>query len=172
MTATRKGVADDTLRKRRKIVLPMLKAIGEEGISLLEAVKRAKRPYMTVMDWIDADPVLSVNYARARDLRADVLHHQMVRAATEPRPAVVVTEGERDGKPFSESKRGDAVDARRLEVDTLKWVLGRMAPKRFGEVTKIEQTVSGPEGRPMQVEARVNVSVDDSLARLRAKFQP
>ena len=40
-----------------------------------------------------------------------------------------------------------AVGAR---IDTRKWLMGKRAPKKYGD--KVEQTVQGPEGSPVQQE--------------------
>jgi hypothetical protein len=42
----------------------------------------------------------------------------------------------------------DAVDRSRLTVDSLKWYLCKLAPKKYGD--KIDATLSGPDGGPVQ----------------------
>jgi hypothetical protein len=168
MTATRKGVAPETIRTRRKRAGPVFALIGDEGVSLREACRRTGCTYSKVQEWLDADELLRDQYARARIDRADVLHERMLRAAEVPELGVIETEGVRDGKGFHEIKKTDAVERARLKVDTYKWVLGRMHPNRFGEVTKIEQ--SGPGGGPIQMDATVTVNVGEGLARLRSKL--
>jgi hypothetical protein len=42
----------------------------------------------------------------------------------------------------------DAVDRSRLTVDSLKWYLCKLAPKKYGE--KVSTEVSGPDGGPVQ----------------------
>jgi hypothetical protein len=40
------------------------------------------------------------------------------------------------------------VDRSRLMVDTRKWLLSKMFPKKYGD--KIDATLSGPDGGPIQ----------------------
>lgn len=45
------------------------------------------------------------------------------------------------------------VQAEKLRIDARKWLLARMAPKRYGD--KITQEISGPDGRPIQTESNI-----------------
>jgi hypothetical protein len=43
----------------------------------------------------------------------------------------------------------------RLQVDTRKWLLSKLIPKKYGD--KVEQFISGPDGRPLQAEITINL---------------
>jgi len=49
-----------------------------------------------------------------------------------------------------EVSEGDMVDRSRLMVDTRKWLLSKMFPKKYGD--KVSAELSGPDGRPIQTE--------------------
>jgi hypothetical protein len=44
--------------------------------------------------------------------------------------------------------QADAVDRSRLKVDTRKWFISNMFPKKYGD--KIDATLPGPDGGPIQ----------------------
>jgi len=50
-----------------------------------------------------------------------------------------------DGK---EKVNQDVINRSRLRVDTRKWLMSKLAPKKFGE--RVEQFISGPDGGPIQ----------------------
>jgi hypothetical protein len=47
----------------------------------------------------------------------------------------------------------DAVDRSRLTVDSLKWYLCKLAPKKYGD--KLDATLQGPDGGPIQTETTI-----------------
>lgn len=47
----------------------------------------------------------------------------------------------------------DMVERARLQVDTRKWLLAKMAPKRYGD--KVQQEITGPEGGPVKASVTV-----------------
>jgi len=48
----------------------------------------------------------------------------------------------------AEKVNTDVINRSRLRVDTRKWLMSKLAPKKFGE--KVEQFISGPDGGPLQ----------------------
>ena len=49
-----------------------------------------------------------------------------------------------------ETLEGDMIDHRRLQVDTRKWALARMFPKRFGDATLLKH--GDPDGNKLIME--------------------
>lgn len=66
-------------------------------------------------------------YARARDLAADLFEADIYTAAEACTP--------------------ESAPADRVKIDALKWIAARRAPKRYSE--RLLQEVSGPEGGPI-----------------------
>ena len=58
--------------------------------------------------------------------------------------------------------QADGVDRSRLTVDSLKWYLCKLAPKKYGD--KIDATLSGPEARRMAVSLIPLLAVADATA--------
>ena len=142
-----------------------------EGESLREICDTEGFPHeSTVRMWArdEAEPEgFSTQYARARQIGYDALAEEMLAVARGQRVGtirkVVRKVLEVQGVPVEGSEEveettteSDAVDARRLHVDTLKWQLSKMLPKVYGD--KIAHEVGGIDGKPIQTES-VNVVV-------------
>jgi len=102
----------------------------------------------TVYEWLNEnsnyyDAEFSNNYERARDIRADKIFEEMLQIADTP----VLGETVKSGLLGDETTTGDMLQHRRLQVDTRKWILGRMKPKKYGD--KIETTITGGD-KPVQ----------------------
>jgi hypothetical protein len=94
-------------------------------------------------------------YARAREVQADFWAEQIIEISDTP------LEGTRteDGKDGIKTVREDMLGHRRLQVDTRKWLMARMAPKKYGD--RLTQEVSGPAGGPIQTQ---EISPRETLA--------
>jgi hypothetical protein len=68
-------------------------------------------------------------YARAREEREDVIFEEMLEISNTPCEGVEITE-----KPLGvEIKKGDMLGHRKLQIDTRKWMLSKMSPKKYGD---------------------------------------
>ena len=88
---------------------------------------------------LNADETVRNRYARAKELGLDAFADEMLEIAAEPRRGVKVTT-KADGT--TETVEGDTVDRSRLDVDTRKWWLARMAPKKYGDKLDVNATGS------------------------------
>lgn len=91
----------------------------------------------TVLEWCKYHPEFAEQYARAMEIRA----HRMVDEMREIAASV--------------TDQASAARAR-LEIDVIKWQSSKMLPKVYGD--KVETTLQGPDGGPVQVDQRVDVS--------------
>jgi hypothetical protein len=85
-------------------------------------------------------------YARACDARAEKIFEEIIEIADTSVEAEKVTTRS-DGK--QEVTTGDAVERSKLRVDARKWVVARLAPKKYSEKLNIEAT--GKDGAPLPV---------------------
>jgi hypothetical protein len=106
----------------------------EVGMSCWKACEKAGVKNSTFMLWVSQDSALAENYARARE-------NYVERIAQEVMELSDVDVGETpDGR-----KDWAAVQKHKLQVDTRKWLLSKLAPKKYGE--KIE--ISGDKESPL-----------------------
>lgn len=103
------------------------------GSSLRAICALEAMPCMSsVFLWLTKYPDFSDNYAKAQKERSSAMFEEMFEIGDEVKA---------DPAEVSKAK---------LRVDTRKWALARMDPKKYGD--KITQEVTGPDGGPVQVQ--------------------
>jgi hypothetical protein len=107
-----------------------------------------------VMRWLAADEVFREQYARAREVLIEHWAEDIIE---------ISDDGSRD---FVEAQEGEETVTRvdheniqrsKLRVDSRKWLLSKLAAKKYGD--KISTEISGPDGGPVQIQPVVNVSI-------------
>lgn len=111
------------------------------GKSLREICFEQKLPLSKVYEWLNGE--YRDNYTLAQEARADKMFDDLLDIADD----------------CSEDK--DAVAKARLMIDTRKWVIGRMCPKKYGE--KLGVDVSGNIEETHNGE--VNITPSDTAIR-------
>ena len=91
----------------------------------------------TVLRWLGVHEAFRDQYARAREMQADALFDEALDIADTPVEGVK-TKTTSDGK--LEETRGDMIEHRRLQVETRKWMVGKLAPKKYGDKVQNEHT--------------------------------
>ncbi len=101
--------------------------------------------------WLYRNELFCDQYARARQFWAEYQFERMMEIADTPQVGIKTKTTDKG----VETIEGDMVDHRRLQVDTRKWALARMFPKKFSDSTRIAHT--DPDGNILRVEVtRVN----------------
>ncbi len=110
-----------------KMTLEMMHKICDrlsQGESLLQICKDKAYPnYSNVTRAVQRDQELWELYRKGRALQAEFLADKINDLATSELPTV-----DKNGQPFDSRYVNAEVQRRRLEIDTLKWTLGRIAP--------------------------------------------
>lgn len=131
------------------------------GRSLIAICQSEGRPsFTTFMRWLaeegEAGNMLRDKYARAREAQAEVMAEDILAIADEECTTVRAdkhgTQDDGDGKTevvFDST----AVQRNRLRVDARKWLLSKMAPKKYGD--KVTQEHTGANGGAIQVASTV-----------------
>jgi hypothetical protein len=108
------------------------------GRSLRSVCLDADMPGMTtVFRWMPDHPAFRQQYDEAIEARAQVMFDELVELADTPFEGETVVETD-DGR--REVKRGDMLGHRRLQVDTRKWILARMSPRKYGDKVGVEHS--------------------------------
>lgn len=85
--------------------------------------------------WLRDDEVFRAQYARAREAQADHFFDEMVEIADDSRNDFIEKE---TAKGAVVSLNAEAVSRARLRVETRKWLVARLAPKKYGERAEVE----------------------------------
>jgi hypothetical protein len=98
------------------------------GKSLRQSAIKANIAKQTFLDWVDKDPELSGQYAHARAAMIDKIADDIMTIADEE--LVATGEGRVDSA---------MVQKQRLRVDTRKWLLSKLAPKKYGDKLELSR---------------------------------
>lgn len=104
------------------------------GMPAYKAVEKHNQSRHLFYALIAADTQARDKYARAKHDGLEAIADDMLRIADECREGSKTKET-KDGF-FIET--GDMVERSRLQVDTRKWLLSKLAPKKYGEASSIE----------------------------------
>lgn len=97
----------------------------------------------TVFRWLAKDETFRDQYARAREMQTDALLEEIFEIADQYDAA-------------SDAVNPDHINRAKLRIDTRKWAMGKMAPKKYGD--KLDVGVDG------QVVVKVMRFADDGNA--------
>ncbi len=89
----------------------------------------------TVCRWLLEYPDFRDKYDAARDLRADILHEDLIDIADDTSNDKYI-----DDKG-NERVDWEVVNRSKLRIDTRKWILARMNPKKYGDTQRAELDV-------------------------------
>ena len=130
MATKRTKPGSDDRAKISELVLNGMRS----GLSALKACEAAGVHQSTFNGWLNDDDALAVDYARAREYLIERMAQEIMEISDQDVGFAV------DGK-----KDWAAVQKHKLQVDTRKWLLSKLAPKKYGD--KLE--VSGDPANPL-----------------------
>jgi len=95
-------------------------------------------------------PEFLPKYAGAREAQAELMSAEIIEIADETcSDTRIVKKGDLE----IEVADNEWINRSRLRVDTRKWLMSKLAPKKYGD--KIQQEVSGKDGGPIQAAVTV-----------------
>jgi hypothetical protein len=95
----------------------------------------------TVFLWLGQQKDFSEQYARAREQQAEALAEEILEIADDAHNDWMER---KHGDSVSWVENGEAIQRSKLRVDSRKWLMSKMAPKKYGD--KITQENTGPDG--------------------------
>lgn len=111
-----------------------------EGRSLRSVCDEIGFAPSTVRNWVlDDVNGFAAQYARARDLQVEALADEIRQVADDGTNDWMTVQ--RGGESV-EVENKEVVNRSRLRVDTLKWLMSKIAPKRYGDRTSVEQSTT------------------------------
>ena len=149
--------ANKSKQELEKLFDEIIIEIAENGSSMVAAVKK-RMSTLTFYELLKDDDRLK-KYARACEMRADKMAEEMIEIADNSSDDTIIDE------KGGERANNAAVQRDRLKVDTRKWLLAKMHPKKYGD--KIDMT-SGNEPLKQNLNILVDTSeTAETLKRLR-----
>ena len=129
---------------KERLCYLILGSVVNDALSTRQACILHNVPQPTFLGWVNEDSELAENYARARDLRHDKLADEILEVA-------------RQEPAFSPMGGLDSVSVQKhkLIVDSLKWTLSKLAPRKYGD--RIE--ITGDKENPLQINNTVTLDV-------------
>lgn len=137
-----------------KYTKDQIETLFKEVLSYIEAGHPLGRtldveglPSRTVFyKWLNEEDGYAERYARACEIRADAIFDEMLE---------IVDDTSQDHTPFT---GGNVIQRDKLRIDARKWILSKMAPKKYGD--KLDVT-SGNE--PLAVPAIVGMVIKNQI---------
>lgn len=132
----------------REIIARQIFNEMRQGLSAYKACLKVGVPQGTFNGWLNEDAALAEDYARAREELHEFIAAEIIAIADAPVP--------------SNDKGGvdpGAIQKQRLQVDARKWLLSKLAPKKWGD--KIE--VSGDSDNPLKIERIERVVIGEVI---------
>lgn len=120
-----------------------------DGESLRAVCRDEEMPSrMTVLRWVASNEAFRDQYARACEIRADLLFDEMFEIADDATNDYMLQAskdaGDEDGVSLKAGFNSENVQRSRLRIDTRKWALSKMNPKKYGD--KIQHAGADGEG--------------------------
>jgi len=103
------------------------------GRSVRSIIKDPGMPGLTALyEWIENDELKAKQYARACKIRADLIFDEILDISDNTGNDLITLD---NGK---EVVNHEVINRDRLRVDSRKWMLARMNPKKYGEKIEID----------------------------------
>lgn len=107
----------------------------------------------TIMKWLESNLEFRGQYVRARELQAEHWAEEIIEIADDSQNDFIEKEG-RDGSTY-EAVNFENINRSRLRVDTRKWLMARLAPKKYGD--KITNELVGDAENPLHSKHLVEI---------------
>ena len=118
----------------------------ENGEAIRTILKDENLPSSkTFYEWLEADELKVKRYARATSLRARDIFEQMIEIADDDSNDMLSTE---------RGEMGNMVKVQRdkLRIDTRKWALSKLEPKKYGDSVKLTGDADNPIQSKLTIE--------------------
>lgn len=130
----RRGTPDH-LEKQQEQAMAIIELIGLKGMAMTKAAKELGMTHTTFLDYIEKDNRLIDLYARAINQRNDLKAERIIKLA------------HNRGNDFYTDSQGNirpnpvAVQRDRLIIDSEKWLLSKLAPRKYGDRLQIDADI-------------------------------
>lgn len=145
-----------------EIVAVILARIAE-GESVRSIARDEAMPAMsTIFKWLAEHEEFSEQYRSACEMRADAMFEEMFEIADDGTNDWMERHNQ-DGQSLGWVLNSEHVQRSRLRVDTRKWALSKMQPKKYGD--KVQHVGGDESDAPIRVASVVRTIVDPKTDR-------
>lgn len=111
--------------------------ISINGMALRNVLKLDNMPSPeTFYKWLSKDENKTKQYARACEERAEIIFEEMLEIADNTETGTTTKESEKG----IEVTTADMIQHRKLKVDTRKWMLSKINPKKYSDKLQVDNT--------------------------------
>lgn len=114
----------------------------------------------TVYLWLIQHDDFSEQYARAKEAQAERFAEELLDISDDGRNDWIEREN-KDGSTY-EALNGEAIQRSKLRVETRKWLMGKMRPKKYGD--RLDLTSGGEKLPPPRADEDLAVAIAKLLA--------
>ncbi len=132
-----------TIEQKYKLANDVIHLIDTELLSTRKALRELKHASNTFYDIIDEFPDLQLRYARACEDRADALADEIIEIADDTNFDSKIVIGKNGIETQVENT--EWVNRSKLRVDSRKWLLAKLHPKKYGDSQRIDHTTNGKD---------------------------
>lgn len=112
-----------------------------QGESMRKVSRDPTMPSMnTLFRWLVKYENFSQQYAQAKQESADAMYEELLDITDDGRNDYMEALG-KDGVPVGYKLNGEHIQRSKLRVDTRKWMMSKMKPKKYGDKQIVEQTI-------------------------------
>jgi len=121
---------------KQKAFSEIIERISEgESVRYILSKNRENLPSNRLfLQWISEDAELGKQYAYATELRAEKMADEILSICDATEDDIVIND---EGIPITNH---NVINRDRLRVDTRKWLLSKLHPKKYGDSSKIEHS--------------------------------
>lgn len=120
----------------------ILDGIATSKRGLAQVIADADLPISPALfyKWLIQNEELREKYTRAKEDQTQILEDEILQIADTPVLGEVIT----DKGDKVEIRRGDMIEHRKLQIESRKWLMGKLRPRKYGD--KITQEHTGELG--------------------------
>lgn len=127
----------------------------DKGIKRLCSAFRVDDPQFpaarTLRGWIAENAEFAAQYARAKELQIEHIAEQILEIADDDsEDAIFVGGDDESGAGAKRVQNNEFIQRSRLRVDSRKWLLSKLNPKKYGD--KIAQEITGADGAALTIQ--------------------
>ena len=122
-----------SIEKKTEVFTTICNDVIEHKMSFNQAVKKSPINLVTFYKWLTENDSFKELYNYAREVRSDVLFEEIIEISDNTEEGVKEETKGKGRKKETKIIKGDMTDHRRLKIDSRKWVVSRMNPKKYGD---------------------------------------